>query len=298
MLRFMVLVAFGVMSMLTPAWADGKIKVVASFSILEDMVRNVGGDRVSVSALVGSDGDAHMFTPSPADVQKVSTAQVLVVNGLGFEGWMDRLVQASGFTGERIAATIGVNAIKSQEDGHGHDHIAFDPHAWQSVKNARLYVINIRDGLIKADPDGAEIYKANARAYMNKLDELDVHVREVVSRLAQDKRKVVTSHDAFAYFGAEYGLRFIGARGLSDDAEPSAQGVAQLIRQIRDEKVRTLFIENRASPKLLNQIARETGVKVGGKLYADVLSPADGPAPSYIQMMQYNIRTLYDGLKE
>jgi zinc/manganese transport system substrate-binding protein len=284
-----------------PVSAAGKINVVASFSILDDLVRNVGGERVSVTALVGPDGDAHVFTPAAKDAQAIRQAQLVVINGLGFEGWINRLMASAGFKGTRIVASHGVEPIAEEtehaEEKHQHSEEGQDPHAWQSVKNAKIYVANIRDGLIAADPAGKAEYEANAQAYLAQLDELDIYVRQSVAKLPAGNRTVITSHDAFGYFGHAYGLKFVAPQGISEQAEPSAEGVAALISQIKVEHVKTVFVENISNGQLLIQIARESGAKVGGRLYSDALSPADGPAPSYIQMVQYNIRTLTDGLK-
>jgi zinc/manganese transport system substrate-binding protein len=282
------------------AQAADEVTVVASFSILGDLVKNVGGDRVAVTSLVGADNDAHVFTPSPQDAQKVKDAQVLVMNGLGFEGWMERLVSSTGFKGKQVVATKGIRPIEQESGGHdhhGHAHGVQDPHAWHDVNNVRLYVAAIRDGLIAADPAGKEDYQSNADTYLNQLTELNGHVRAMVQKLPQNRRTVVTSHDAFAYFGKAYGLTFKSAQGMSNESEPSAKGIAALVTQIKAEKVPVVFVENISNPKMLEQIARESGAKMGGKLYSDALSAADGPAPSYIQMVQYNISTLYEGLK-
>lgn len=284
------------------AQADGKIPVVASFSILGDLVKNVGGDRISVSTLVGPDGDAHVFQPAPADAKKVAEARVVFVNGLGFEGWMDRLVKASGTKAEMVVASRGVQPreMEEEEEGHGHDHgklaqggqaheIA-DPHAWQSVANAELYVANIRDGLIAADPAGKDAYEANASAYLAKLAALDTQVKDAIARIPADKRRVITSHDAFGYFSAAYGLEFIAPQGVSTESEASAKDVAKIIRQIKAEKIPAVFMENISDPRLIQRIAKETNAKIGGTVFSDALSDDKGPAATYIDMMQNNIR--------
>lgn len=290
----------------TPAFAQdapAKIPVVASFSILGDFVKEVGGDRVSVSTLVGPNGDAHVFQPSPADAKKVAAAKLVFVNGLGFEGWIDRLVKASGTKAEVVVATTGIapremaeeeddhdHDHKKHADAHDHDHGGTDPHAWQSVDNAEVYVANIRDALIAADPAGKATYEANAAAYTAKLDALDAQVKAAIAAIPAERRRIITSHDAFGYFGAAYGMEFVAPQGVSTEAEASAKDVARIIRQIKAEKIPAVFMENISDPRLVKRIAAETDAKIGGELYSDALSDDKGPASTYIDMMQNNIR--------
>ena len=314
--RRLLLASATALAFAAPAFAEEKLKVIATFSILGDIVANVGGDRVDVTTLVGPDGDAHVFQPAPADAQAVAGAQVIVANGLGFEGWMDRLVDASGTQAALITAADGVTPIAfgkeahAEEEGHdhdhdhakeeaaheGHDHGAFDPHAWQSVTNVALYVGNIERGLTAADPEGAETYKANAAAYLAELDALDAEIRTAVAALPEDRRTVVTSHDAFGYFAADYGLTFVAPQGVSTEAEASAQDVAALITQIRDAGIAAVFVENIADRRLLDQIAAETGAAIGGTLYSDALSGPEGPAATYLAMMRHNLGALTQAL--
>lgn len=301
--------------------AAPKIPVVASFSILGDFVREVGGERVAVTTLVGANGDAHVFQPAPADAKKVAAAQLVFVNGLGFEGWIDRLVKASGTKAELVVATTGVapRAMAEEEDGHDHadahdhgdahdhdkyadkdghdhDHGGIDPHAWQSIPNAEIYVANIRDALIAADPSGKATYEANAAAYTEKLKALDAQVREAVAKIPADKRRIITSHDAFGYFGAAYGIDFVAPQGVSTEAEASAKDVARIIRQIKASKIPAVFMENISDPRLVKRIAKETGARIGGELYSDALSDDKGPASTYIDMMKNNIGQLSSAL--
>jgi zinc/manganese transport system substrate-binding protein len=271
-----------------PAMAQTRLKVVASFSILADLVKNVGGDKIEVSALVGPNGDAHVFSPSPADAKTVAAAKVMVVNGLGLEGWMTRLVQASGSKAPMVVATTGIKPRNMEEDGKQQ----IDPHAWQSIANAKVYVANIRDGLSKADPPNADAYAANAAAYLVRLDALEGEVKAAIARIPADHRKIITTHDAFGYFGAAYGMAFISPEGVSTDSEPSAKEVARIITQIKVQKIPAVFMENISDPRLMQQISRETGAKIGGTLYSDALSDQKGPAASYIEMMHNNIRQL------
>lgn len=279
-------------ALVTPARAaeTAPLRVVASFTILADLARMVGGERVAVDALVGPDGDAHVFQPSPADARKASDAALVLVNGLGFDGWAERLAAAAGASGRLVVASKDVTARKG-EDGHDRD-----PHAWQSVANVKRYVETIREALAKADPDAAAIYATNARAAQSALDALDADIRAAVAALPPQRRVIVTTHDAFGYFAADYGLRFLAPKGVSSEADASPRDVARIIRQIRAEKIPAVFLENVTDPRLMSRIAEETGARIGGKLYADSLSPPDGPAPTYLAMMRHNIRELTKAL--
>jgi zinc/manganese transport system substrate-binding protein len=277
-----------------PAAAQEKIKVVASFSILADLVRNVGGDRVEVAVLVGRNGDSHAFEPTPAHSRLLADARLVVVNGLGLEGWLDRLVRASGTRAPVVVASAGVRPRpgKVDETRLYRDRAGVDPHAWQSVENVKRYAANIRDALIGIDPAGTAIYAANAGAYLRRLDALDQELRATIAKIPADRRRVITSHDAFGYFADAYGIAFLAPEGLSTDAEPSARAVALTIMQIRSEQIPALFLENVVDPRLLEQIARETGARIGGTLYSDALTGPDGPAPTYLDMMRHNVREL------
>jgi len=268
--------------------APDRIDVVASFSILGDFVRNVGGDRVNVTTLVGSDSDVHVYTPAPADAKKVSDAQLVIVNGLGLEGWLPRLVQSSGGRATIVTATKGMAPRKLGSDA--------DPHAWQSVANARIYVGNIRDALAERDPAGAATYRANADAYLAKLDALDREVRAAVERIPAAHRKVISTHDAFGYFAAAYGIAFIAPQGVSTESEVSARDLAAIIRQIKAEKIPAVFLENISDPRLMRRISAETGAKIGGTLYSDSLTAEKGDAPTYIDMVRHNIKALTSAL--
>jgi zinc/manganese transport system substrate-binding protein len=282
------------------AGAADKLKAVATFSILGDMVRQVGGDRVEVATLVGPNGDAHVFTPTPADAKTLADAQIFFVNGLGFEGWMERLETSSGFKGKTVVASQGVKPLTMQEEEgeHGHDdhadgeHQVTDPHAWQDLANGKIYVANIRDGLIAADPAGRAVYEANAAKYLEAIAKEDEAVKQAIGNLPPERRKIITSHDAFGYFGAAYGLAIIAPEGVSTESEASAQDVAKIIRQIKEEKIPAVFLENVTDHRLLDQIARETGAKIGGTLYSDALSGPDGPAPTYLDMFRHNAGAL------
>jgi len=285
-----------------PALAQAdKLKVVATFSILGDLVRNVGGERVGVTTLVGPDGDAHVYSPTPADARKLSEAKVVFTNGLKFEGWINRLVKSSGTKAKVVEAAKGVRPLKAEAGHGGHDHGhshagEVDPHAWQDAANAKLYVAAIRDALIAADPQGRSTYEANAAAYLAKLDDLDREIRAKIARIPADRRKVITSHDAFQYFEKAYGLAFIAPQGVSTEAEASARDVARIVQQIRKEKIPAVFLETISDPRLIERIAQETGARIGGRLYSDALSGPDGPAATYIDMMRHNVEALSQAL--
>ena len=278
----------------TPSLAQDKLKVVATFSLLADFVKNVGGERVDVRALVGPNGDAHVYQPTPADAKTLVDAKVVVVNGLGFEGWMERLIKASGTKAAMVTATKGVKPRKAK-DVHGHGDA--DPHAWQSVANAKLYVANIRDGLSAADPAGKSAYEANATAYLAKLDALDAEVRAEVAKIPADRRKIITTHDAFGYFAAAYGVTFIAPLGVSTESEVSARDVAKIITQIREQKIPAVFLENVTDDRMLKRIGAESGARIGGTLYSDALTDGQGPAPTYLDMVRHNVKQLAEALR-
>jgi zinc/manganese transport system substrate-binding protein len=282
---------------------DAKVPVVASFSILADLVQNIGEARIELTTLVQPGSDAHVYKPTPADAKAVANARLVITNGLKFEGWMARLVQASASKAMLTEASKGVKARVEKDahghgaqDKHGHAHGGVDPHSWHSVANVKIYVANIRDALVTADPAGKTLFESNAARYLAELDLLEADIRAQVARIPADKRRIITSHDAFGYFSTAYGLEFIAPRGLSTEAEASAKDVARLIQQIRREKVTAVFVENISDQRLIEQIARETGAKIGGTLYSDALSPANGPAGTYISMMRHNIKTISGAL--
>jgi zinc/manganese transport system substrate-binding protein len=280
----------------TPAIAQDKVRVVATFSILADFARNVGGDAVEVSELVGPDGDAHVYAPSPADAKRLAEAKLVLVNGLGFEGWLDRLVKASGTKATVAVTTKGIKPRRMQDDAHGHSHGRSDPHAWQSVANAKIYIANIRDALAKADPDRKATYEGNATAYLAKLDALESEVKATVATIPAERRKIITTHDSFGYFAAAYSVQFIAPQGVSTEAEVAARDLAKIIRQVKSQKIPAVFMENVTDPRLMKRIAEETGAKIGGRLYSDALSAKDGPAASYVDMMRHNLKELRGAL--
>jgi zinc/manganese transport system substrate-binding protein len=283
-MRFLVLLA-AVIAFACPAAAQEKPKVVATFSILGDLVQQVGGDRIALTTLVGPDTDAHTYQPRPTDLRVLAGAQVLVSNGLGFEGWIDRLADAASFKGTRIVASKDAAAGP-------------DPHCWQDVACARRYVANIAAGLAAADPANAAFYRERATAYDARLAALEAWVRGEIATVAEDRRRAITGHNSFHYFARAYGVRFEAPRGYSTDSEPSARDMALLIRQVREQKIKALFIENMTNPVLIDEIARDAGASVGPRLYSDALSKPGGPAPTYEAMMRYNVAALVAGMSK
>jgi zinc/manganese transport system substrate-binding protein len=290
MRRLGLLICLALIVFSAPARAQERLNVVASFSILGDFVRNVGGDRVSVTTLVGPDSDAHVYSPTPADAKRIADAKLVFVNGLGFEGWLPRLVKSAGGKATIVTATAGIKPLKSGS--------AADPHAWQSVANAKVYVTNIRDALAAADPANAETFKANASRYLAELDALDREVRAAVAQLPEGRRKVISTHGAFGYFAAAYGVAFIAPVGVSTESEASARDVAAIITQIKAAKIPAVFMENISDPRLIRRISAETGAKVGGTLYSDSLTGEKGDSPTYIAMVRHNIKALTSALSQ
>ena len=264
------------------AKATDKLKVVTTFTILGDMVGNVGREHVALTTLVGPNADAHVYEPTPADARALAQADLVVVNGLGFEGWIDRLVKASGYKGPVVVASEGVAPLTVEGNRP-------DPHAWQDLANGRLDVANIARALAASDPAHADDYRRRAEAYDRELAALDRDIRGRLDAFPADRRKVITSHDAFQYFGRAYGIDFRAPVGLSTESEPSAGEVAALVRQMRNEGIHALFVENITDPRLVEQLAREAGAVIGGRLYSDSLSGPTGPAPTYLDMFRHNV---------
>jgi len=274
--------------------AETPMRVVVSFSILEDIAREVGGGDVAVTSLIGRDANEHVFEPSPDQVRLLTQAQLFVVNGLGLEGWLTRLIQSARYRGPVVVATEGIVLITTTEAGETAP--SPDPHAWQDPRNAVVYAENIVRALASTDPGHAAAYQLRLGHYRADLEALDRRVRERLEEIPTEKRRVITTHDAFAYYGRAFGVTFLAPEGLTTESEPSAKTVAALIRQIRREGIKALFLENISDPRLMEQIARETGAGLGPPLYSDALSGPDGPAPTYIRMIEYNTATLQVGM--
>ena len=274
------------------------ITVVASFTVLADMVQQVGGHHVHVSSLVGPNGDPHVYEPSPSDVNAISQAELVFVSGLGLEGWLDRLIAASGTKGKTIVVSDGITprTMVDEDDGPTKGQMITDPHAWNSAANAVIYATNIEKALIAAAPEDAAAIKASGDRYIAQLQALDAWARQEIAAVPKAKRKVITSHDAFSYMGTAYGISFIAPQGISTEAEPTAAQVATLIKQIRAEKVKVVFLENQTDSRLAKQVAHEGGAKIGGALYPESLSTHDSPAATYVDAFTYNIKTLKAGM--
>ena len=294
------------------AFAADKVKVVASFSILGDMVHEIGGEHVELTTLVGPDGDAHVYEPTPSDVRAVGAAKLLVVNGLQFEGWMTRLAETASFKGSEVIASTGIAPIPfaaEEEEDHaaeaagaapeaaGEHHHVNDPHAWQDLSNGAVYAENIVEGLSAADPANAAEYRANADAFIAEIKAMDAAVKSELAAIPEAQRRAVTSHDAFGYFAKAYDIDFIAPEGVSTESEASAADVAKIIDQIRREKISAVFVENVSDPRLIDRIASETSARIGGTLYSDALSGPDGPASTYLKMFQNNIDQIVKALK-
>lgn len=291
-MRAVLLIA---LALILPAEAHAApLRVVASFTILADMARLVGGDRVQVASLVGPNGDPHAFEPSPGDARALKQADIILVNGLGLEGWMDRLIAASGTHGHIVTASAGIPTRRMTEDGRP----VADPHAWNDAANGVSYVANIVQAFSAADPPGAPLYRANGARMEDRLRALDSFARASVASVPPGRRVVVTSHDSFGYFGAAYGVTFLSPMGFSTESEPSARDVAALIRLIKRQHVRAFFLENSTDPRLVRQIAHAAGGEPGPPLYVESLSAPDGPAPSYEAMFRRNVRELTKAMKE
>jgi len=276
------------LAVLMPLTAHAQVKVVASFSILGDMVRQVTGDLANVETIVGPNADAHVYTPNVEDALAVTKAQIIFVNGLGFETWSDTLIKTSKTKAQVVVTTDGIKPFKV--DGE------IDPHAWNALPNGMIYIDNIAKAMAKYDPKNEKVYRANATAYKAKLKALHDKTVAALSKLPEDRRTVVTAHDAFGYLANAYGLTFLAPVGIDTEAEPSARDLATLIDQLKKQKVGALFVENITNPDLVNQIARETGLKIGGRLFSDALSAKGGPATSYLKMFEHNLGTLVSAL--
>jgi len=273
-----------------PLRAEDRINVVASFSILADFARNAGGERVRVTSLVGPNGDVHVYTPTPADARTIADARLVVVNGLGLEGWLPRLLQSAGGRAPIVTASRGVAPLKFGSET--------DPHAWQSVVNAKIYIANIRNALVEVDPAGADDYRKNADAYLVELDALDAEVRAAIAKIPPARRKLISTHDAFGYFAKAYGFETIAPLGASTEAEPGARDIAGIITRIKASGVSAVFPEKISDERLIRRISAETGASIGGTLYTDSLTDEKGNAPTYIALVRHNIRTLTRALGE
>jgi zinc/manganese transport system substrate-binding protein len=298
-----VLIAATCVAMLSgaPVAAAEPLKIVATFSVLGDMVATIGGDRVALITIVGGDGDTELYQPTPADARALAEATMLVLNDINpeFEPWLDGLVRQSGFKGTRLVASRGAKIItEAEEEGHdaGNGAPKSDQHAWHDLANGAVYARNIGEALAKADPANGDFYKTRADAYIADIKKLDAWAKAEIAQVPKAKRKVITSHDGFQYLGKAYGLKLVPARGWANDKEASADDIARLVRQIRQDKVRAIFVENMNDPRVIERVAQETGAVIGGTLYSDALSKPGGEADTYLKMMRHNIDALKAGM--
>jgi zinc/manganese transport system substrate-binding protein len=294
------LITITLLGVVAPVMANEPLPVVASFSILADMVKQVGGPHVAVTSLVGPNSDAHVFDPTPADAKRLAAAKLVVVNGLGFEGWLNRLVKSSGYKGSVLTASKGVKtipmAISDHGHGHSHSHSSPDPHAWQSLLNARQYVENIRVALSAAMPAHSADFQSRATDYLKQIDALEKSTQARIGAVPMERRRVITSHDAFGYFARAYKVTFYPLQGLSTASEPSAADVVRIVNEIKKNKVTAIFAENISDPRVLERVAKDTGANIGGTLYADALSAPGTQADTYLKMFELNVSTIVAGI--
>lgn len=274
-----------------PTLVLSKIQAVTTFTVLEDFVKRVGGDKIEITNLVPSDSDPHIYEPTPQDVKKISKADLIFINGLGFEGWIKRLIKGAGAKGEMVVCTQYIHPRLVFEDT-----LVRDPHAWHSIPHAKIYIRNIANALKKTDPKNADFYEKNTRTYLQELTLLDEYIRRKIDNVPPSKRKIITAHDAFGYFGNSYGIQMFAPQGISTESESKVHSIIDLIKQIKREKITTIFVEKISDPKIVQQIGRETGAKIGGELYADGLSDKDGQAPNYIEMIKYNFHLILSAM--
>lgn len=296
LLRHLILIIF-IVCLPHHAFA-AKLKVVTSFSILHDMTKQVGGDDIALTSLIGANSNVHGYTPTPADAALLANADLVIINGLGLEGWIDRLIQSSGFKGRVVNASDGISTISAQEDvtDNNNQH-NIDYHAWQNATNGKHYILNIRNALIAADPTHKAGYIKRADHMIQKLDTLDRWIESQFKNIPENKRKLVTTHNAFGYYASAYGITFIAPRGVNTQSDPSAGDMAKLIDQLRTQHVRAVFLENVSDDRIIKQLTGDVGAHIGGTLYSDALSDIDGPAPSYIALLKHNTTQLVQGLQ-
>lgn len=286
---FVLVIFLSVFSINVSANNEQPIRVVTSFSILENLVAELGGNRVDIKNLVGRNSDAHIYQPKSSDAVAIAKADLVIMNGLGFEGWIARLMDNNGYAKKRLVASQGVQTLMTDDE--------VDPHAWQSFQNIKIYIDNITQVLIEIAPQYKQEFDRRNEALMQKVRLLQQELSQKINAIPKSQRLVVTSHDAFAYLGREFDIQFIAPVGFNTDSEPTASDVAKLIDQIKSQGIKALFVENISNPRLMKQIAAETGVVIGGSLYSDALSEVDGPAATYLEMMRHNIESLVKALK-
>ncbi|WP_455480904.1 metal ABC transporter solute-binding protein, Zn/Mn family [Bartonella sp. B12(2025)] len=281
------------------AHKQNKIRVIASFSILADLVKNVGGDHISMTTFIGPNANTHVYEPTPRDAQALKNAHIIFINGLHLENFIDRLITASGTKALLVKVSANIPLLETKNQGHGakqQHHSGIDPHAWQTIPNVEIYIKNIATAFCKIDQQSCASYSKNAESYIKKLKAAQETLKKKIATIPKDKRIIITSHDAFGYFAQEYGFTILAPQSASTETEATAADVAKLIKQIKTNKAAALFVENISNPRLIKQISRETGLKIGGILYSDALSNENGPAATYLDMMEHNVTTIIDAI--
>ncbi len=291
-LKFILLIFIGII-FFSPLEAQKKYKVLATASIFSDMAKNIATDEIEVESIVPIGSDPHLYEPTPNDVKAVSAADLILVNGLGFEGWLKKLIDNSGTSAKIVVITNGIEAIQNLSYKN-----TADPHAWMNVQNGLIYIKNIKNALIELDPTGKLEYEFNYGIYKQQLETLDDYVVQKISEIPEHKRVLITSHDAFQYYGRRYRITLEPVLGVSTEAEVQTADIRRIISVIRKNEIPTVFIETTVNPKLLQQIAMDNNVSIGGSLFSDSIGDLNSPAPSYYDMIKYNTDTIVEGLKK
>jgi zinc/manganese transport system substrate-binding protein len=283
------------------ARAAERIPVIATFSVIGDMLANVGGDHVDIKTIVGAGGDCELYQPTAADVATIATARAVFINDLNeeFEPWLEPLLKQARFTGTKVVVTRGVRTLTAEEEHPISGRqlpAAIDQHAWLDPHNGVIYVRNIAEALARLDPSGAADYRANAATYTREIQTVDDWARREFAAVPAAKRRVLASHDSLEYIANAYGITLLSVNGWTNKSEPSAAELAKLARQIRSEHVKALFLDSITDPRAMQRIADETGAVIGGTLYGDSLSPSGSEADSYVNMLRHDVATLKAGM--
>lgn len=292
-MRHLLILTIALFISVTSYCQTDRIQVVASASIFQDMAKNIGGDLIDAYSIVPIGGDPHLYDPKPSDAKLVKSADVILVNGLTFEGWITKLIENAGTNAKVVTITEGVSAMESDKYKN-----AFDPHAWMDANNGLTYIDNIRDVLISADPTNEETYRKNHQAYRKEIADLDQYIKDQIQRIPEAKRMLVTSHDAFAYYGRRYGMRLNALKGISTEAETQTSDMVRVAKAIKESGVPAIFIESTINPQVIQQIARDNNVKIGGELFADSIGDADSDGPTYLKMLKHNTDVIVKALSE
>ncbi len=265
--------------------------VISSASMIWDMVDNIAGDKIENRLIVPIGGDPHTYSPTPRDAQKVASSDLIFINGLTFEGWITELIENSGTKGKTITVTEGLTPIASSQYKN-----AYDPHAWMDLAKAQTYITNILQGLIEIDPVNKGYYEENYRNYSQELKDLDAYISKRILEIPEEKRLIVTSHDAFSYYGKRYGLDVQGIIGISTESEAQTSDIVRISNSIKSSGVPAIFVESTINPKLIKQIATDNGVAIGGSLYADSIGEKGSNGSTYLKMMKSNTDVIVDAL--